>query len=162
MCGCCLVCLCGLVVASRVLLSGVSVCDVVFMVCCRIYCVGVAVYLCVRGLICSCVLSPMYCAMLYDVFFFWGGGTCACCLMCFDAVFVNSCVMMHVGCCVCYCVVRLMCLCVLILVRCSMVWCCVFCCFVCLCLFSNVCKCIICALLCGVARFVCCCVCVSV
>ena len=33
MCGCCLVCLCGLVVASRVLLSGVSVCDVVFMLC---------------------------------------------------------------------------------------------------------------------------------
>ena len=36
--------------------------------CCRLDRVGVAVYLCVRGLMCSCVLSVIYKAMVYGVF----------------------------------------------------------------------------------------------
>ena len=39
-----------------------------FIVCCRMDRVGVAVYLCVRDLMCSCVLSVIDYAMLYDVF----------------------------------------------------------------------------------------------
>ena len=39
-----------------------------FIVCCRMDRVGVAVCVCVRGLMCSCVLSVIYYAMLHDVF----------------------------------------------------------------------------------------------
>ena len=47
-----------------------------FIVCCRMVSVGAAVYLCVRGLMCSCVLYVIYYVMLYDVF--WGVCVCVC------------------------------------------------------------------------------------
>ena len=75
-----------------------------FIVCCRLDCVGVAVYVCVRGQMCSCVLSVTYYAMLYDVLPGRFVVACACCLMCLDAVFVSYCAMMHAGLCVCCCV----------------------------------------------------------
>ena len=45
-------------------------------------------------------VCDFFSAMLYDVFPECFVVACACCLMCLDAVFVNYCVMMHVGFCV--------------------------------------------------------------
>ena len=80
-CGCCLMCLCGPLVVSRVLQSGVSFCDGVLILCvvcvrvfkhnvfvccaCDAECDGVCfVLVC---FVCLCVVSVAYCLMLYGL-----------------------------------------------------------------------------------------------
>ena len=130
-----------------------------FIVCCRLDRVGVSVYVCVRSYMCSCAVSVISYAMLYDVFLV----CCVCVCLLFNVIGCRACEVLCDDACWIMCVIVSKCLfnefvwfvcglwcdVVLSVVVCVLLFC--------VCLFGE---CVVCDVLCDVVWFVCCCGCV--